>query len=164
MESIVCPIKSWDAFPKVAKDLFKAIRSDAGEEMILKNNIFVERMLPNNIRRALAQEELDAYNMPYKEEGESRRPTLTWPREVPIKSDGPWDVVKIVTDYGEYLSRSNFPKLYIEADSGLASKDMRKIAKDWPNTKTVEVAGLHFAQEDSPDAIGTEIKFFVEKL
>jgi hypothetical protein len=164
MESMVSVIKSWNSWPDVARDIFQAIRSDAGEELVLKKNLFVDRLLPNSIMRGLAPEEQDAYNMPYKEEGESRRPTLTWPREIPVEGEGPEDVIEIVNKYRDFLSTSNMPKLFIQADPGFFNNAIKKIALQWPNTTTVKVQGLHFLQEDSPDDIGVAIRSFVEKL
>jgi hypothetical protein len=161
---MVSVIKSWNLWPDVARDIFQAIRSDAGEELVLKKNLFVDRLLPNSIMRDLAPEEQDAYNMPYKEEGESRRPTLTWPREIPVEGEGPEDVIEIVNKYRDFLSTSNMPKLFIQADPGFFNNAIKKIALQWPNTTTVKVQGLHFLQEDSPDDIGVAIRSFVEKL
>ena len=163
MESIVSTIKSWDSWPEIARDIFQAFRSDAGEEIVLKKNLFVDRILPTSIIRDLTQEEMDAYGMPYKEE-ESRCPTLTWPREIPVEGDGPEDVLKIVNEYQQFMSTSEFPKLFIEAEPGFFSKNIKKIALQWPNTTTLKVKGLHFLQEDSSDAIGLAIRSFVEKL
>lgn len=164
MESIVGTIKTWDDWPEIARDIFQAIRSDAGEEIVLKKNLFVDLLLPSSIMRELTQEEMNAYKMPYLEEGESRRPMLTWPREIPIEIEGPENVLKIADDYGKFLSTSTFPKLFIEAEPGFFTKQIKKIALQWPNTMTVKVDGLHFLQEDSPNAIGTAIQLFVEKL
>ena len=164
MESIVTTIKSWDSWPEIARNIFQSIRSDAGEEMILKKNLFVERMLPLSIMHDLTKEELEVYNMPYKEEGESRRPTLTWPREIPVEGEGPEDVLKIVNEYRQFLSTSDIPKLFIQAEPGFFTKEIKKIALQWPNTSTAKVDGLHFLQEDSPDAIGIAIRSFVDKL
>ena len=164
MESIVSTIKSWDSWPEIARDIFQAIRSDAGEEIVLKKNLFVDRLLPNSIMRELTLEEQDAYNMPYKKEGESRRPTLTWPREIPVEGEGPEDVVQIVNKYRDFLATSNMPKLFIEAEPGFFTNAIKKVVLQWPNTTTVKVEGLHFLQEDSPDAIGVAIRYFVENL
>ena len=164
MESIVSTIKSWDSWPEIARDILQAIRSDAGEEIVLKKNLFVDRLLPNSIMRELTLEEQDAYNTPYKEEGESRRPTLTWPREIPVEGEGPEDVVQIVNKYREFLATSNIPKLFIEAEPGFFTNAIKKVALQWPNTTTVKVEGLHFLQEDSPIAIGVAIRSFVENL
>lgn len=165
MESIVCPIKSWEVWPEIARDIFQSLRSDAGEEMVLKKNLFVEMLLPGSIMRQLEPEEMEAYLMPYKEEGESRRPTLTWPREIPVETEGPEDVLKITKDFQEFFKTTPYlPKLFIESDPGFFSKEIKMVALEWPNTETVEVKGLHFLQEDSPDEIGRAIKLFVKKL
>lgn len=164
MESLAGTIKSWDTWPEIARDIFQAIRSDAGEEIILKKNLFVDRILPTSIMRDLTPEEMDAYKMPFKEEGESRRPTLTWPREIPVEGEGPEDVLKIANEYREFMATSNIPKLFIEAEPGFFSKAIKEIALHWPNTTTVKAKGLHFPQEDSPDIIGGAICEFVQKL
>ena len=165
MESIVCPIKSWKVWPEIARNMFQLLRSDAGEELVLKKNLFVERLLPASVVRQLEPEEMEAYLMPYKEEGESRRPTLTWPREIPVENEGPEDVVKITRDFQEFFKTTPYlPKLFIDADPGFFSNAIREFALGWPNTETVKVKGLHFLQEDSPDEIGTAIKSFIKKL
>ena len=165
MESIVSPIKSWDVLPQTATDFVRALRSDAGEEMVLRKNLFVEKLLPSIIMRELKPEEMEAYRTPFKDEGECRRPTLTWPREIPVETEGPKDVVKIVKEYQEFLkTTSDLPKLFIEADPGSSSQEIKKVALEWPNTTTVKVKGLHFLQEDSPDEIGRSISSFIENL
>lgn len=165
MESVVAPFKSLDEWPEFARSMLREIRSDAGEEMILNKNFFVERVLQMGIIRELSKEEFEAYKMPYKEKGESRRPTLTWPREIPIESEGPQDVINIVASYGEFLSKSTIPKLFIEADPGFLSETKFKhVSLQWPNTKVVKVKGLHFLQEDSPDDIGLAIQHFIKSM
>ncbi|XP_072171347.1 coelenterazine h 2-monooxygenase-like [Diadema setosum] len=165
MESIVGPVPGWDSFPEVAKNMFQAIRSKAGEEMILDKNLFVELLLPHSILRELRPEEFDAYKEPYTTPGEDRRPTLTWPREIPIVGDGPDDVIAIVSAYHAWLRESaSLPKLYINGKPGFFSKGILRGTQNWPNQKVVECAGLHFLQEDSPIEIGNHIKDFVLDL
>ena len=102
------------------------------------------------------------FRLPYLEPGESRRPTLTWPREIPIKTDGPQDVIDIVNNYNKWLAQSaDLPKLYINSDPGLLSSKIAEAIKDWPNLRSVTVKGLHFLQEDSPDEIGKYVAEFV---
>ena len=122
--------------------------------MILENNLFVERVLPGSIIRDLSETEMDVYRRPFLEPGESRRPTLTWPREIPL--DGhPSDVVSIVDEYSAWLSESNVPKLFINAEPGaILTGDQREFCRMWPNQTEVTVKGVHFIQEDSPDEIG----------
>ncbi len=157
MEAIVAPLE-WDDWPEVARDIFAALRSDAGEEMILRKNLFVEAVLPASVIRDLSDEELDEYRRPYLEEGESRRPTLTWPREIPLAGE-PADVVAIVAAYGEHLSSSPVPKLFVNADPGtILVGRQRELCRTWPNQTEVTVPGLHFIQEDSGPQIAAALR------
>ena len=117
MEAIVAPIASWDDWPGDARKIFEGFRSDAGEAMVLEKNLFVEAVLPGSVIRDLGEAELDVYRRPYLEAGESRRPTLTWPRQIPIEGE-PADVTAIVADYAEWLAGSDVPKLFVKADPG----------------------------------------------
>ena len=116
MEAIVKPL-TWDDWPENARGIFQGFRSESGEEMILEKNLFVEAVLPSSIIRDLTDEEMEVYRAPFREAGEDRRPTLTWPRQIPVDGE-PADVVELVTAYGEYLSRSAIPKLLVNADPG----------------------------------------------
>jgi len=137
--------------------VFQGFRSPAGEEMVLEKNIFVERVLPGSVLRGLTEEEMEVYRRPYLEAGESRRPTLTWPREIPIEGE-PADVVQIVSEYGDWLAASDVPKLFINAEPGaILTGPQREFCRTWPNQQEVTARGTHFIQEDSPDEIGRAI-------
>ena len=155
MEAIVAPIPNWDEWPDNARDIFQAFRSSAGEEVVLEKNVFVEGVLPSSIMRKLDDSEMDHYRAPFTEAGEARRPTLTWPRQIPIAGEPP-DVVEIATNYATFMAETDLPKLFINADPGsiLVGK-MRDGCRKWKNQAEVTVAGYHFLQEDSPDEIGT---------
>lgn len=156
MEGIVRPV-SWDDWPEAARGVFQGFRSPAGEEMVLEKNTFVERVLPGSILRELTDEEMDVYRRPFIEAGESRRPTLTWPRQIPIDGE-PAEVVEIVQSYADWLSGSDIPKLFINADPGaILIGSQREFCRSWPNQTEITVAGNHFLQEDSPDEIGEAI-------
>lgn len=158
-EAIIGVHKSLDDFPVLARSAFQGLRSDAGEEMVLKNNMFVEQLLPMGVARKLDPIEMEAYREPYKKEGESRRPTLTWPREIPFRDTGPKNVVDIVDTYAKWLSQSkDLPKLFVDSEPGFFSAELRKINKDWPNQKSMTVKGIHFLQEDAPVEIGDAVK------
>ncbi len=160
MEAIVRPL-SWDVWPPSARETFQALRSSAGEKMVLDNNVFVEQILPASMQRHLTDTEMAAYRHPYTEAGEPRRPTLTWPRELPI--DGtPEDVTTIVDSYARWLQHSQTPKLFVNGDPGMIlTGPQRDFCRTWPNQHEVTVAGLHFLQEDSPQQIGTAVADFV---
>jgi len=154
MEGIVCPYATWEAWPEAVRDLFRALRSPAGEELILEKNVFVERILPGSVLRGLTEAEMAVYRRPFANPGEDRRPTLTWPRQIPIAGE-PEDVVKIANDYAAWLSKSAIPKLFVNADPGaILTGPARDFCRTWPNQTEVTVRGSHFIQEDSPDEIG----------
>ncbi|MFB0922781.1 MAG: haloalkane dehalogenase [Alphaproteobacteria bacterium] len=157
MEAMV-KARSWDDFPEKARPAFQAMRSPKGEEMVLENNFFVEVMLPGSIIRDLSEEEHNEYRRPFANAGEDRRPTLTWPRQIPIEGD-PADVTSIMDDYGKWLSTSDVPKLFFDAKPGaiLSEGASRDFCRSWPNQTEVQVKGVHFIQEDSPDEIGQAI-------
>ena len=163
MEAIVKPL-TWDDWPENARGIFQGFRSESGEEMILEKNLFVEAVLPSSIIRDLTDEEMEVYRAPFREAGEDRRPTLTWPRQIPVDGE-PADVVELVTAYGEYLSRSAIPKLLVNADPGsILTGAPLAFCRGWPNQTEVTVKGLHFIQEDSGDDIGRAVSGFVADL
>lgn len=163
MEAIVRPV-GWSEWPEPARNLFQAMRSDAGEEIVIDKNVFVERILPASILRDLSEEEMAVYRSPYVAGGETRRPTLTWPREIPIDGE-PADVHQIVTDYAAWLEQGGIPKLFINAEPGsILVGAQRDYCSSWPNQTEVTVPGLHFIQEDSPDQIGAAIRNWYQDL
>ena len=163
MEAITQPLK-WADWPEAAANIFKTFRSPAGEEVVLQKNVFVERVLPASVMRKLTDEEMAAYRRPFLEPGESRRPTLTWPLQIPLDGE-PADVVAIVDNYGKWLPVSSVPKLFINADPGtILIGKQREFCRTWPNQQEVTVKGLHFIQEDSPLEIGEAIARFLARL
>ena len=160
MEAIVKPL-SWEEWPEAAVSIFEGFRSDAGDEMILDKNLFIEAVLPGSIKRKLNDEEMAEYRRPFTNPGEDRRPTLSWPREIPLAGE-PAEVVAIVEAYGKWLSQSKVPKLLIAADPGsILTGEPLAFARSWPNQSEVSVSGLHFIQEDSPGEIGEALASFV---
>lgn len=161
MEAIVRPV-SWNDWPESSRRIFQAMRSSSGEQMVLEKNVFVERILPASIIRELSDEEMGEYRRPFQNPGEDRRPTLTWPREIPFDGD-PGDVAAIIDDYGRWLSTSNVPKLFIDAVPGaILVGPQREFCRGWPNQIEVMVSGSHFIQEDSPDEIGAALGQWIE--
>ncbi|GGA84924.1 haloalkane dehalogenase [Puia dinghuensis] len=163
MEALAIPFK-WDEFEPNVRDLFKALRSPAGEELILKNNVFIEKVLPGGIFRELSDTEMAEYRRPYLNEGEDRRPTLSFPRQISLDGE-PKEVAKVVAEYGDWLKQSPVPKLWIHGNPGAVENDsMRKFCRTWPNQTERSVKGKHFLQEDSPMEIGEAIAEFVKRL
>jgi haloalkane dehalogenase len=162
MEAIVRPV-TWDEWPELARPIFQAFRSDAGEEMVIEKNLFVEAVLPGSIIRDLEPAEMDEYRKPFTEP-QHRRPTLTWPRQIPIDGE-PAEVVEIVQSYADWLSGASLPKLFVNADPGaILTGAQREFVRSWPNLSEVTVHGNHFLQEDSPDEIGQAIQDWMSGL
>ena len=163
MEGIVRPM-SWDEWPEAIRPLFQGFRSEAGETMVLDKNVFVERVLPGSVLRGLTVDEMAVYQRPFETPGESRRPTLTWPRQIPLDGE-PADVHEIVAAYADWLSRTEVPKLFINAEPGaILTGAQREYCRSFPNQTEVTVAGSHFIQEDSPAEIAAAIGDWLKGL
>jgi haloalkane dehalogenase len=164
MEALVRPV-TWDEWPEPARKIFQVMRSPGGEEMVLQKNVFVERILPASVLRGLTEAEMTVYRRPYLEPGESRRPTLTWPRQIPIDGE-PADVVAIADASATWLAAAaDLPKLFVNADPGvILTGPQREFCRRWPNQQEVTVRGSHFLQEDSPDEIGEAVAAFIGRL
>jgi haloalkane dehalogenase len=163
MEAIVKPV-TWQDWPENARKVFQGFRSERGEEMVLEKNIFVERVLPSSVLRGLTEEEMAVYRAPFATPGEDRRPTLSWPRQLPIEGE-PASVAGIVDDYGRWLAESPIPKLFINAEPGsILTGAARDFCRTWPNQKEIAVKGIHFIQEDSPHEIGHAVADFARSV
>jgi haloalkane dehalogenase len=163
MEAIVRP-RTWNDWPEAARGTFQALRSEAGEQMILEQNFFVEAIVPRSVLRGLTDEEMAHYRRPFAGPGEGRRPTLTWPRQIPVEGE-PADVTEIVSSYAQWLARSTVPKLFVNGEPGAAlTGALREFCRSWPAQTEVTVRGLYFLQEDSPNEIGQAIVTWMKAL
>ncbi len=163
MEALVRPV-TWEEWPEAAKAVFQGFRSPAGEGMVLEKNVFVERVLPGSILRKMSEEEMAVYRRPFATPGEDRRPTLTWPREIPISGE-PEDVVEVVRAYSEWLAASDVAKLFVDAEPGaILTGAQRDFCLGWPNQTVAKVKGSHFIQEDSPHEIGRALSEWLRGL
>ena len=163
MEAIVMPM-TWDNWPENARNIFQLMRSEAGEEIVLDKNIFVEKILLNDSANGFSEDERAEYIRPFQNSGEDRRPTLTWPRQIPVDGE-PQEVIDEVIKNGEFHKNSNTPKLFINADPGsILVGDQREFVRSWKNLQEVTVKGNHFIQEHSPNEIGVAIKDFLDSL
>lgn len=162
METIIRPMDFDSEWPEAARGIFGGLRSPAGDEMILQKNVFVERILPGSVLRTLTDAEMAEYRRPFAEPGEDRRPTLTFPRQIPLSGE-PADVVEMVQAYFDWLQSSDVPKMFINADPGaILIGPMRDSARCLPNQTEITVAGSHFIQEDSGAEIGAAISAWLD--
>jgi len=163
MEGVTVPL-TWDQWPDTGTKIFKLFRSEAGEELILDKNFFVERLLLHDPINPMSEESKNEYLRPFVNSGEDRRPTLTFPRNIPFNKE-PLDTHNEIKMNADFHSKSNIPKLFINADPGfLLVGTQRDEVRSWVNTKEVTVKGNHFIQEDSPEDITTHIKDFLASL
>ena len=163
MEAIVKEM-TWDDWDKNAKSIFQGFRSDAGEDLVLEKNYFIEKVLPGSIIRTLDADEMNEYRRPFLSSGENRRPTLSWPREIPIEGE-PGNVCQIVNEYAQWMKTNNIPKLFINAEPGaITTGKIRDFCRSWKNQTQVTVKGIHFIQEDSPDEIGKALSKWYKEL
>ncbi|MGE0733476.1 MAG: haloalkane dehalogenase [Alphaproteobacteria bacterium] len=163
METLVCPV-DWADWPANARNIFQALRSPAGEQLILEKNIFIEGILPGATLGGLSKAAHEVYRAPFRDKGEGRRPMLSWPRHIPIEGEPP-AMVELVAAYGASMQESKIPKLFVNAEPGsILTGRARDFCRTWPNQTEVTVRGAHFIQEDSPDAIGQAVAGFVSNL
>ena len=163
METIVRPL-AWPEWPERSRGVFQGLRSPAGESLVLEKNVFVERVLPGSVLRGLGDDEMAVYRRPFLDPGEDRRPTLTWPREIPIEGE-PEDVAEIAAAYAEWLSACEVPKLFVNAEPGaILVGAQREFCRRFRNQVEVSVAGSHFIQEDSPAEIAAAIAHWFDTL
>lgn len=163
MEAIVGPL-TWEGWHPNARALFERFRSPEGERLVLEENLFVERVLPGSVLRELTDAELEEYRRPFREPGESRRPTLSFPRQLPIEGS-PAEMCEIAAQYAAFLATTSIPKLFINAEPGrILVGSLREKCRRWPNQREVTVRGAHFIQEDSPAEIAGAITDLLRTL
>lgn len=163
MEAIGAPL-DWSDLPEYAHPLFKGLRSPEGEHMVLDDNIFIEKILPQAVTRQFTEAELSCYSLPFHNSGEDRRAMLSWPRSLPIEGE-PAEVAELVSRNGVWLAQSHVPKLFVKGEPGtLARGRLLEIIRRWPNQTEVTVKGRKLLQEDSPDEIGASIADFVKSI
>jgi haloalkane dehalogenase len=162
MEAIVATM-SWEDIPAPVQLRFRGVRSEEGEKLVLQQNIFIEQSIVKGTLRPFTDAEMAEYRRPFLQPGEGHRPTLTWPRQLPIGGE-PSDVVEIVDAYAAWLSKSEIPKLYLRAEPGTHSEKIIEQVRTWPNQQEVAVRGNHYPQEDAADEIGSAIATWLEGL
>ena len=163
MEGIVRPVL-WEEWNQQSRPVFEGFRSEAGEAMVLRKNVFVEKVLPGSVLRGLTEAEMPVYRRPFLTPGEDRRPTLSWPRQIPLAGE-PREVVDIVQEYADWMATNDLPKLFVNAEPGaILVGAQREFCRGWKNQTEVTVRGSHFIQEDSPTEIGEALHAWLSAL
>lgn len=153
------------ALPPGARDFFALIRSPAGEEAVLRDNLFVERMVSGeSTLRPLAEADREEYRRPFREPGEGRRPTLSFPRLLPYDGE-PAEIAELCAENRAFLARSPMPKLFVDAEPGRTLVGpMRDACRRFPNQTEVRVPALHYPQEDAPEAVSEALRAFLARI
>jgi haloalkane dehalogenase len=161
-EAIVRPLDWSDLGP--ARPIFEALRSPAGERMVLDDNFFVETLMPSGVMNPLSADVLAEYRRPFTKPGEGRRPTLTWAREIPI--DGkPANMAATVAGYSRWMANTPIPKLFLNGDPGAVLVGAaRDHCRQWPNQTENTVLGNHLLTEDSADPIGRHLAAWLSAI
>ncbi len=163
LETLVGPL-SWSAPNAPAPGLFRAMRGPAGERLVLEENVFIEVVLQAGTLRTLDPATLAAYRRPFATPGESRRPMLTWAREIPLDGE-PADVHAVAAANAAWMAASDVPKLLVNGDPGaLLTGPSREHCRRWPNQTEVTVPGRHFLPEDSSGPIGAALSEWLGTL
>lgn len=163
LEAGVVPV-SWRDGTGPDEDLFGALRSAAGEQMVLQDNVFVEQVLQAGTVRPLAAAELAAYRAPFDEPGEGRRAMLSWARQIPIDGE-PAVVHDVVSAGADWLTTSAVPKLLIRGEPGAVVRGaVLDRVRTFAAQTEVGVPGTHFLPHDSPREIAAGLRAWLSGL
>jgi haloalkane dehalogenase len=162
------PYPAWDDFIRAsrAREIFRKFRTPGeGEKLILEDNVFVERVLRGGMRHKLTDEEMAVYRAPFATP-QSRKPTWRFPNEIPIAGE-PADVAAMMQRAHAALAASTYPKLLFSADPGalVAPAVAQDLARTLQDCRLVNLGpGIHFMQEDHPEAIGRFVATFIAEI
>lgn len=162
MEAIVVAPTTTNT-PAASLDFFRFFNTQEGARAVLDNNHFVDRVFLRQFPE-MSADDVAEYRRPYLAPGESRRPTLAWPQQMPI--DGvpaaSHDRLQLAL---RFMAATPVAKLFINAEPGALVVGPRKdLVRQWPNTTEVTVKGRHFVQEESPQAIGAALATWIAGL
>jgi haloalkane dehalogenase len=163
-ETLVSVHDSYDDYPNAVGDMLRRLRSPEGEQLVLEENFFVEKVFTAGVIRDFDEETMTEIRRPYKEAGESRRATLTWPRQIPIAGE-PVDVARLTGELSMWMQTNDIPKLFINVEPGqIVFEGDLEILRSWSNHTEVVVRGLHHPQEDSHHDIGKALADWYDAL
>ncbi|MEN6609346.1 MAG: haloalkane dehalogenase [Methanoregulaceae archaeon] len=140
------------------------------EHMIVHNGEkMVEQMISTATVRKLTTEEITRYQIPLRDEAVRRKVWLEGigPTIIKPESEQPGDLIDLINQYSEKLSKSPVPKLLLYADPGMviSKKTAEYARKVIPNLELKYIGtGKHFLPEDQPVNIGHAIADFYRGL
>ena len=159
MESMVKPWK-WKELRWDYRLGFGGLRTPViGEILVYGFNAFFTLIMPRLIYRKLTKKEIQQYKLPFQKI-KDRKPMLTWSREIPINGN-PNELFEKVQKYSLFLQESPIPKLLLYGKPGaiIREKEVKWCLSNMRNLESKYVGpGLHFLQEDQPEAIGQALR------
>lgn len=138
---------------------------ELGEKLVLGENAFVEKVIPAGVIRQLTQEEMNVYRAPYPTPA-SRKPTLVWPRELPIQGT-PARNVEVVNAIGAWMKTTPIPMLHLWGRPGALNSERVAVefVKRVRNIQSTFVGPCrHYLQEDQPEMIGRAVADWRRRL
>lgn len=158
------PLASTAAIGEAGAALDALRTHGTGEDLVLNQNMFVEQMLPGFVNRTLGDAAMIAYRAPFPDAA-SRRPTLQWPRELPIAGE-PARNVELMERIAAFMTAPDMPILLLYVEPGVATpvEAVQWYRQTIPGIETVFLGqGLHFIQEDHPTAIGRAVSDWLRR-
>jgi haloalkane dehalogenase len=132
--------------------------ADGGKDVILNSNYYVNKVMPAGVIRKLTEEELTAYQEPFKLPG-STKPIWQYLQDLPISKQHT-DVSELIANYSNFLQASDLPKLLLYAMPGFNTSIETIIwaKENLPNLAVIEIEdALHYAQESHPRELSNAI-------
>lgn len=162
METFIVSQNAQNTPPQIS-GWFKNFHTPEREKEVLENNFFVEQVLLRQFPK-MAEEDKAEYRRPFLRSGEDRRPTITFPREVPLDGE-PKEVHDRVSDHLEWMSKNEIPKLFVKGEpGGLIQGGRERVCRAWRNLSEISVKGNHYLPEESPNEIGKGIANWMAKV
>lgn len=159
LESHLRPVVEKDMVALPVRDRASVLdSSDGGKDVILNSNYYVNKVMPAGVIRKLSEEELVAYQEPFKLPG-STKPIWQYLQDLPI-SKQPSEVSDLIDNYSRFLQANDIPKLLLYAMPGFNTSIETVIwaKENLPNLAVIEIEdALHYAQESHPRELATAI-------
>ena len=149
-----------------AGELFARLRAPGvGEQLVLRENFFIEQVLPGGMNRRLTAAELDTYRAPFPGPRD-RLPVLRWIEQIPVGGN-PADVDAVVRANQDTLLHGPVPRLLLHGEPGsvVGTAEVEWCRRHGTDLEIVNVgAGTHFLPEDQPEAISQALTVWLTEL
>jgi len=125
--------------------------------LILRKNLFVDRILPVGVKHALAPEVMEQYRGPFPTV-DSRAGTAELVRQLTLSSN--W-LAQLESGVRRHLSHLPLLLTWGVEDLAFTPAFMDTFRRDFPKTRAVRLDAKHFIQEDAPGEVSQAIQEFL---